>query len=380
MVTERYHPIWGGAENQLAQLSPHLVTGGCEVTILTRRYKKSWPMKEVKEGVRIVRLGWPGEGAAATFIFVLALLSHIFFNRKQIDILHSHGAVKMGSLCSVMARLIGLKNVTKIATAGKIEPLKRSFIGRVILHPFLASDKIIAMTDEIDNELMEVGVKNNQIARIPNGVDCNRFKPIPENERNTTKTRGNISNTGLITLFSGRLVHRKGLDVVIGSWSDIAKEALDIHLYILGSGTTQVDSVETDLRREVEQKQLTNVHFVGDSNEVASYLGCCDIFVFPSRIEGFPNALMEAMASGCAVVASDIGGVKPLIDHCRTGFIFEKDNMSDFSLKLIELANSHQLRNQLGKAARMKMVNNFAFTKVSEQYLNLYKELLGTDI
>lgn len=379
MVTERYLPIWGGAENQLSQLVPHLISKGCAVTILTRRYQKSWLADEEMQGARVVRLGPAGEGAMATLGFIISLLIYIFLERRNIDILHSHGAVKMGSLCSVMARLLRLKNVTKIATAGKFQVLKKNILGRLIIKSFKGSDKIIAMTGEIENELQEIGVKAEQIARIFNGVDCERFMPVTYSEKNQIKNGLGIPPTGLVVVFSGRLVQRKGLDLVIDSWADLLTENSDIHFYILGSGVTQKDTVEVELRQKVEKGNLANIHFVGATSDVGRYLQCCDIYVFPSRLEGFPNALLEAMASECAVVASDIGGVRPLIDDGSSGFLFEMDNRSEFTEKFMALEASENLRAQFGKAARKKIVDNFSFEKIGGDYLALYKRLLGMD-
>ena len=95
---------------------------------------------------------------------------YIIVNRKQIEILHSHGAVNMGALCTVFAHILGKKNVTKIASAGRIPTLAEQIFGKIVLSVFKKSSAIISMTDEIDTELMDIGTPVEIVHRITNGV------------------------------------------------------------------------------------------------------------------------------------------------------------------------------------------------------------------
>lgn len=380
MVTERYLPIWGGAENQLSQLCPHILARGTKVTVLTRRWQKNLARKDFDGNTPVVRVGIPGNNRFATAVFILHLIAYIIWNRKHIDILHSHGAVKMGALCSVLSRYSNIKNITKIATAGHVKPLTESFIGRLLLKYFKYSDAIIAMTEEITNELLAIGVNKHQIVNITNGVNCNRFVCASSQDRQNWKMEREISPSTITVLFSGRLVKRKGLDILLSSWADISSINPCVHLFILGSGTTQPDSVEEEMKKLVVQEGIENVTFFGESKNPEHYLGNVDIFVFPSRIEGFPNALMEAMASGLAIVSSDIGGVKPLIKHKETGLLFESENREDLTRQIVRLLESSEKRSELGYKARKLMKKEYSFETISSDYMALYTRLTKTDI
>ena len=105
---------------------PHLGKRGCDIYVVTRRWHSHLPVREMIDGVEVVRLGIPGTGPVPTIIFIQSLIVHIVRNRRQIDILHSHGAVKMGALCAILAKLLGLKNVAKIASADRVPRLANS--------------------------------------------------------------------------------------------------------------------------------------------------------------------------------------------------------------------------------------------------------------
>jgi glycosyltransferase involved in cell wall biosynthesis len=376
MVTERYIPIWGGAENQLRQLIPHLTARGCEVSIVTRRWYADWPKAEVVDGVRVIRLGRAGTGKIAVLAFTLSLLVYIIINRLHIDVLHSHGAVNMGALCSIMARLLGLKNVAKIASAGRIPRFSRTKVGQLLLGWFQRSDAIISMTDEIDKELAAVSTNQAALHRITNGVDGNRFKTVPDDIKRSWRRDQGLDTEARIILFSSRLVHGKGLDILLKAWPEVAAEHANAHLYIMGDGADQPDSIESEMKAKVGEEALQRVRFLGSLSTPEDILAVADIFVFPSRREGFPNALMEALVTGLIVVASDIGGVIPLIRNNQTGILFKSEDHKDLAFALSGVLDDFHQSRQLGLQARQEMLAKYGFHQIAARYVELYETIL----
>ena len=376
MVTEIYLPIWGGAENQLRQLIPHLVERGCQVSIVTRRWHGDWPTEDVIDAVKVSRLGIPGRSVFATIMFTLSLLKFVVSKREQIDIIHSHGAVNMGAICSVMALMSGKRNVAKIATAGKIGPHSKGFVGAIILGLFKKSGAIISMTNEIDHELYGIGAKTEKIHRITNGVDVQRFHPGDSEEKQLWRQQHDLEKDAVIVLFSSRLVYRKGLDVLLEAWPAVVSVHSRAHLVIVGSGEDQSDSTEQEMRALVRDRKIPHVLFYGAVEQPESLLKVADVFVFPSRKEGFPNALMEAMAAGLPVLASDIGGVRPLIENGKTGFIFSCGNSAELGEKLTDVLGQLEKCRCVGTRARERMVKYHSFGETAEKYVSLYRSLL----
>jgi len=377
MVSERYFPVWGGAENQLRQLIPHLVSKGCQIEIVTRRWHPEMAKEERIDGVSVHRLGVSGDTSWATIVFVFSLLLFFLKNRKKVDIYHSHGAVNMGALCRFAKLFTGQKNVVKIATAGKISSLKKKIFGIITLTLFKQSDAIICMTAEIMQELVDIGTSDGTIQRITNAVDSSRFVPVSSRRRIAWKRNQGLERDDKVILFSGRLVYRKGLDVLLDSWSTVQKEHPEVQLFIVGSGKDQPDSTEEKMRLKVNLEKLTNIRFLGKSDKPEKYLGMADLFVLPSRQEGFPNALMEAMASGLPVVASRIGGVTDIVKENETAVLFASENSNDLSQQIISCLGRPDLLAKMGEQARRQMLTQFSFESVALQYIGLYRRLIG---
>jgi len=376
MVTERYLPIWGGAENQLRQLIPHLIDRGCEVEIVTRRFHESMAVKENLGGVTVHRIGTPGTGQFAQLKFIICLFIFLFRAASKTDIYHSHGAVKMGAICWLVALIRMRKNVAKIASAGRIPKLSKTLSGRLMLAMFKRSAAIISMTKEIDKELYAVGTPQTIMHPITNGVDCHRFSPASVTQRQDWRIKNGLAPDSWIFLFSSRLVFGKGLDILINGWQEIVAKNPNSYLLVVGSGTDQADSVEEEVQKRVLEEKLTNVIFVGETECPEEYLSIADCFVFPSRKEGFPNASMEAMASQLPCVASRIGGVEAIVDDGETGVLFEPENSKDLAEKCIALLQSSEKKESIGKNARQKMLSVFSFEIIAKCYVKLYGTLL----
>lgn len=378
MVTERYIPIWGGAENQLRQLAPHLAKRGCRVEIVTRRWHKEMPSQELVSGVMVYRVGVPGTSLFAKGVFISSLFLFMFRAGSRIDIYHSHGAVNMGALCALIQSLRKKKNVAKIATAGRIPRLLSTVSGRLSLGMFKRSSAIISMTGEIERELKSINASKSVIYSIPNGVDCSRFHPSSSSERKEWKKNNELPLESFLLLFSGRLVYRKGLDVLIDAWSRIVYSVPKAFLLVVGSGENQSDSVEEAMRERIAKEKWKNVRFIGETQKPEEFLSKVDLFIFPSREEGFPNALMEAMASRLPCVASRIGGVEALITDNENGVLFESENSDNLAEKCIDLLQDREKSKYLGENARRHMLAYYAFEAISEKYVNLYESLIGS--
>ncbi|BDD89139.1 hypothetical protein DPPLL_35040 [Desulfofustis limnaeus] len=153
-----------------------------------------------------------------------------------------------------------------------------------------------------------------------------------------------------------------------------------MHLLIVGSGENQDDSIEQQARDLINRNSLRNIHFLGEVTNPEDYMPVTDIFLFPSRLEGFPNVLLEAMASGLPTVASAIGGTVDLIIDGQNGLLFDRDDSEQMLGKIEMLIEDADLRKRLGKNGRTSVRQNYAFETIAQQYLELYKRLQGQSV
>lgn len=376
MVIERYFPIWGGAENQLRQLCPKLFDAGCEITIMTRRWSKNMPHTETIDGVLVKRVGLPIEGRIGAACFALTLLWRLLRQRRKLDVIHSHGAAALGAVCSLAARLSGSRNMAKIATAGRIPELRRSLAGRLLLFLFKRSDAVVCLSREIYDELTAIGIAPDRIACIPNPVDAARFKPAPADARARWRRARGFGESDLVVVFAGRLVARKGPDVLLDAWRPVAERFPSARLLILGSGSGQPDSIEDGLHETVARRRIRGVVFEGAVREPEAYLAVADIFVLPSFREGAPNALLEAMAAGLATVSSRIGGVEDLVADGETGLMFPAGDTHALTEALSGLMEDPKRRRDIGTASRRHAMDNFSVSTIAQRYIDAYKLLV----
>ena len=218
------------------------------------------------------------------------------------------------------------------------------------------SDIIIALTKSIRDYLHENGFINTCI--IPNAVNAERY---------TSNGDDNY------ILYAGRLSKVKGLPYLIQAFSEISKD-YDTDLLLVGSGPD-----EEKLKKMATLKNINNrVHFIPmvDKTKLREFLSKCSVFVLPSLFECMPVALLEAMASGKPVIASDIPGPKDIITSGKDGFLFDAGNVDELREYLELCLSDKKLRRKMGKNARRTVEGKYTFEKVANSYLRLYKGLI----
>lgn len=320
----------GGAERMLLSLARALSARGHEVEIISLDPPGASAFHALPEGVLWSRLGhdqgWRGKLRRT---FALAEL----LKKRRIDLLVGFvmGADKTVYLASMAA-------ATPVVAAERNDP--------VIYHERLSAPRrwvywtLFALCRRIAIQLPAYKrgyprFLHGRIACIPNPVT-----PVPPVPKSGSKRGG-------VVLFLGRLVHQKGPDILIETFARMAADHSEWNLRIVGEGEAR-----DRLAARIAALGLTDrVTFVGAVQDVAAEYRTADIFAFPSRYEGFPNALAEAMAHGLPSIAlSDCKGSSALITHEGTGLL-ARDAVG-FAACLDRLAGDPALRDRLGAAAR----------------------------
>lgn len=377
MVVERFYPHVGGSETQALNLSEKLQIKGVGLFVLTRRTLKEMLSVEEIKRVKVYRVLPTGTGKfsmlMASFSFALFLFKH----RNDYDIIHCHGMGWAGPISSLMGMALRKKTIVKVATAGDISGRiagKKEIpqlINAIRLTLLKRATGLICISYEIADELRRKGFPEKRLVHIANGVDIERFALRDEKRKLLPQDKLNI-------IFSGRLVYRKGIDVLLEAFKKIATHYPQAHLHILGSAKLQMgDEYEDKLRGFVRDNNLEDaVTFHGDVDNVEDYLKEADIFAFPSRHEGLPNALLEAMACGLPVVATSIGGVVDVIRNKENGLLVKPDDVEGLYKALRYLIDLPEERARLGKVARGTVENDYSLTAIAKKYTELYNELL----
>lgn len=363
-----------GAELQAETQLRALKALGHTITVIAKKKTRQSKFYEIIDGVTVYRV-WPtGLRSIRTAIL-------IWQQRHQLDVVHLHGQHVFTAIAAAMCKLIGIPSVMKITIGGQVlAPTSFDNILPKRLIPFRRlinllsrqASATITISKEIANELIACNFVPERIHHITNGVDMKKFHPVTVDERRKLRKQLGLPEDKLLVLFCSRLIHRKGFDLILTAWPEIWKQHPDVHLVIAGDGNDEAASKIKSLTEQTEQTALTVLGQVPNS---APYMQAADVFAFPSRKEGLPNALIEAMACGCACVASDIGGNTDLILPKNAGILFASGDASAFANKLDWLLNHRNQIDSLGTLAATYIQENYDIQVVAIKIEQLYKKI-----
>lgn len=202
------------------------------------------------------------------------------------------------------------------------------------------------------------GLGRDSVISIPNGVpDISQVPPLP-------------STNDHITLASvGRLDAMKAHDVLIQAIAQVE----NVSAFILGDG-----ELRTELSNLAEQLGVRDrIQFLGWVDNPRDYLAKCDGFVMPSRSEGFPLAMVEAMLAARPVIATRVGSMPEAVIDGETGLLIEKNDVAGLAAAIRHLRDRPDLRQQLGEQARNRAVANYTVEAMTTQYENLWRTLVN---
>lgn len=226
-------------------------------------------------------------------------------------------------------------------------------------------DAIVVNCESVRRHLIEdEGVPASRIRMCPNGIDTSRFHPAPRSRPAELEGASLVIGTVCV------LRPEKDLGTLQEAFAGIARRHAGLRLAIVGSGP-ELDGLQQRARTlGIDPQSL----FVPATTEVTRWLHAIDIFVLPSLSEAFSNSLMEAMACGCAVVASDVGGNPELVTHRQTGLLFRAGDPADLAEKIDALVAQPELRRHLADAAAARIASEFSAALSARRMEGIYEE------
>jgi glycosyltransferase involved in cell wall biosynthesis len=376
MVVRLFYPWIGGAERQAHKLAKILREKNIDVEIVTGWWFRGTPQRDTLDGVPVFRnhtlwemFGVKGLRKFGGYLYIGTLVWHLWRRRADYDVIHIHG-LNYHTFAAVLAgRWFHRKTLTKVANSGQasdVDKMRRDqqlLFARYMLPAALRCDQFVALNGAIVRELTAAGVPAEKIVRLPNGVETDSI---------ATKSDYALHDPARL-IFVGRLHAQKGLDVLLAAFQQLLRRdpARMACLQIIGDGP-----LRGDLTRLAERLDLAgHVQFVGQTDQVLEYLQQADVFVLPSRGEGMSNALLEAMACGLPVVASDIPGNIDVVAHEHNGLLFAADDSHSLAQALASLLGQPALRERLGRTARQTVEHRYSLNAVADSYIALYHSL-----
>ena len=415
IVITTFFPLVGGAETQTFAQAQRLLARGYEPTIISFRHKKDWLPAETFGEVPVIRVAGKLLGNREHFprifqrlAYLLAMLVMswtVWQHRKDYDILQVCQLNLLVLPLALLCRLTGKPMTVVVISAGAGRATKSSEPARLIAGPldadatwlqvdgntwidgdldglarsgkfvlnYLCSqlNKISAVVTVLSSRMKSQFTTHNvhlsDIQCIPNGVDLQRFYPIPAavagmNDEERAKT----------VICVSKLRYEKGIDVLLQAWHLVHKQSPRARLVIVGSGP-----IQNQLERMASELGIADsVEFAGLQRDVPAQLHRGAIGVLPSRWEGMPNALLEAMACGLACVATRVSGSEDVIDHETNGLLVEPEDYTGMAEALLALLNKPDIARRYGQVARETIAKSYSLEHITNRYIEIYQRLI----
>ena len=282
------------------------------------------------------------------------------FTSKQFDIVHSFSARALTSALFA-TRGGSVRHVAYRGTVGHLsrwDPLSRlSFLSPRV-------SKISCVSNAVRDYMTSLGVPRARTATIYKGHDVNWYSAPP------TETRASLGippNT-VLGAFLGNMRRVKGADILIDALDKLPDS---IHILLIGAVRDSV--VAKKLSASGAQKR---VHALGFREDGAGLLKLCDFFVMPSRErEGFPKAVIEAMAQKVAPIVTNVGGMPEQVEDEISGLIVPANDATALASAIIKLSSDSKLCVRVGEAARARVASSFTVERTVKETLELYNSL-----
>lgn len=273
---------------------------------------------------------------------------------------------------NVFARVAGLVCPATVVSGVRSVPNDRS-LGRSVLDRATIglSDIVVSNSEAGAAYAVELGADPERVRVVPNGRNVEQFRSADAAD---VRAELAIDDDELVVGTVGRLIERKGHAELITAWADVRTRVPNARLLVVGDG----------VQREALQAHAEavgcadSVEFLGRRDDVPELLAAMDVFAFPSHFEGLPGAVIEAMAAGCAIVATPVDGTTDLLDDYRTGLFVPVDSPEPLGWAISRLLESPQLRATLGDSARTEATAEYTVDTMVERFESVYRSALGS--
>ncbi len=364
MVSGNYYPIIGGSEKECQKQAEYLHRLGIKVMVLTQ-YLEGLPQYEVINGVAVYRSIRASRPWAITY--VLSVLAFMVTRRREYDIIQCYGLFYHTTASVIMKYVYKKKVISRLEGAGEagdLARINRIKYGFLIRLSWKGVDKLIAISREIYKDLVAREVQKDKILYIPNSVDTEYHTPSASKRWDS---KINI-------LFVGRLNEEKGVNVLLQAVKQVVEKGFNnISLTIAGDGR-----LRKELGEMVNDLAITKcVRFIGSVTDVIQYYHNSHILVIPSNSEGLPLVLLEGMACGLSIVASNLGGIREGIEDGVNGLLFTPRKEDELASKIIYFLEHPEVAKQMGRMCREKALALFPLKNTIHKYVELYKSLLA---
>ncbi len=399
MVLRLFPPLIGGPATVASQLSRLLTERGVEVSVVTQ-HVKGLPYHEVKNRINVFRVPFLAPPTTSMYD-TLSMLSGVYslayktaevtrkYHIRIVEVLDVSVAGLAGLILSSVSdrkfilkyggdlvfEYLSLKEVRACDELWSVEESWKvdDFRARLLYwieRQYVKSYDLLLPDSYYGTELLsKLGAKDEKVQVVPNGVDTKLFSPRESNP----KVERRLGLKKPVVFVAARLVPWKGITYLVKAAPTILKSFPSATFLIVGDGPER-----ENLERQVKEMRLSsNFIFAGRISHLnmAEVISCIDVFVLPSLFDTTPNVLLEVMSSGKPTIASNIKGIREVIEKGKTGILIPPADEYHLSEALLELLSNPDYASKIGRNARDSIEKNYSWTTVADKLVRIYEKL-----
>jgi L-malate glycosyltransferase len=367
----------GGSGIVATELAKCLAERGHEVHLLSS--EPPFRYSEYQPGLSFHRVHTPAYPLFREPQYVLSLTSSIVHVAREceLDIVHAHYAVPHATAAYLARQILetsaGGGRVTRVVTT--LHGTDITLVGsdrsysETVAFSIEQSDGVTAVSESLRNDTYRaLGVKR-EIRVIPNFLDCHRYRRRPRPDIRSRYCRDDGEKL-VVHMSNFRPVKR--VEAVVEIFARIASQ-VPARLLLVGDGPDLVKA--RDLARSLDIEHRVEV--LGEQDQVVPLLSVADLFLLPSLQESFGLAALEAMACEVPVVASRVGGLSEVIEHGRTGFLHDLEDLEGMAVSGVHMLTDPELHAAVSAAGRRVVAEKFCADLIVPRYEAFYTELMG---
>ena len=313
----------------------------------------------------------PGKLALSNVVLLFAHARRIFSRARRVDVVHLNLAPApllplLRAIVLAVAARAARSRVILHAHTGRLHIAARSRSYRVGLRVALKLvDEVVVVSVSAERAVRDLG---GNVTRLPNGIDADEIPTGPKSEDPP------------VLAFVGTICERKGLVDLRDALAHLKARnggRLGVRPVLIGDARQEGPGVFERIKQSYTEAGLDEVEFAGalGRDGVLETLGAASIFCLPSHWEGFPLSLLEGMAAGAAVVATDVGDIPAMLDHGKAGVVVEPRAPAVLEKALARLVDDGDERKRLGAAARARVERVYRREVVVDGLAGLYERL-----
>lgn len=353
----------GGMENGIVNVTNRLPVE-FRVSIIALDSEQTFSSRIERPGTEYFTLPKQGSGIDWQLIWRLAQR----LRTSEADLVHSHnwGTFIYSGLAAKLARIPIVhgehgKNLGEVEGDGKAKRITKKILGR-------RTNQIVTVCQAIAEEWISYGVPAQKISCLPNGVDIDRF--CPGNKKLDFREEFGIPSSAFLVGSVGRLDELKNYGVLIEALGILKDLIPEMHVAVLGDGPLRAQLAEQAASLGVADR----THLLGFRKQSEKFLAGLDIFVLPSKSEGMSNVVLEAMATGLAVICADLPSHHEIFQPGVEGEMLEPCMGIALANAIENLYRNPERRTAMALTARAKIVSKFSIERMVGDYARLYRQ------